>query len=348
MSAQTYQCPNCVAPLSFDATTQQWECRFCGGSFSLADIERERPNDKPQPENERSAPDQEQPACFTCPTCGGSLLTTPTTTATSCIFCHNPMVIADRITQEHLPTHILPFHLKEEDAVRAFDALCRKMPLLPSDFHNGGQKKQLKGVYVPFWLMDYDVQASIGATGKNVTHWSDSNYNYTKTDTYRVERAGQISFESIPADGAKDMDDRLMQALEPFDMEKMQPFSMAYLAGYLADTYDVDADEARTIVEKRVRESAIDLLRRRANGYDSLSVDESQAQLHKTAHRLVLLPIWLLITDYKGKRYQYAMNGQNGKMVGKLPLSLRRAFSRFGLVAAGLTLVLTIAGRLLL
>lgn len=348
MSIETYQCPNCVAPLAFDATTQKWQCRFCGGSFALADIERPNPGNEPQAAPQQELSPEEQPACFTCPTCGGSLITTPTTTATTCVFCHNPMIIADRLARERMPTHILPFHLKEPDALNAFDALCKKMPLLPKDFHNGKQKKQLKGVYVPFWLMDYDVRASIEATGCNVTHWSDQDYDYTKTDTYRVERAGDMSFANIPADGADDMDDRLMQALEPFEMEKMQPFSMAYLAGYLADTYDVNAEDVRDVIEERVREGAIELLRRRASEYDSLTIDTQSTRMNQTGRKLALFPIWLLVTDYKGKRYQYAMNGQSGKMVGKLPLSVGRAFKYYGLITAGLTLALTIVGRLLL
>lgn len=348
MSVETYQCPNCVAPLTFDATTQKWQCRFCGGAFTLEDIECPRPDSVPEAAPQRETPPEEEPTCFTCPTCGGSLITTQTTTATTCVFCHNPMIIADRLARERMPTHILPFHLKEPDALSAFDALCKKMPLLPKDFHNGKQKQQLKGVYVPFWLMDYEVQASIEATGRNVSHWSDADYNYTKTDTYHVERAGDMSFDNVPADGSESMDDRLMQALEPFDMEKMQPFSMAYLAGYLADTYDVDAEDVKGVIEERVKEGAIELLRRHADGYDSLAIDTRQTEMRQTGRKLALFPIWLLVTDYKGKRYQYAMNGQSGKMVGKLPLSAGRAFKYYGLITAGLTLVLTIAGRLLL
>ena len=34
-----------------------------------------------------------------------------------------------------------------------------------------------------------------------------------------------------------------------------------------------------------------------------------------------MLPIWLLNVTYKGKDYLFAVNGDTGKAVGKLPIS---------------------------
>ena len=35
----------------------------------------------------------------------------------------------------------------------------------------------------------------------------------------------------------------------------------------------------------------------------------------------MLLPVWFLSYDYRGKKYFYAMNGQTGKFSGIMPLS---------------------------
>ena len=36
--------------------------------------------------------------------------------------------------------------------------------------------------------------------------------------------------------------------------------------------------------------------------------------------KYALYPVWILNTDWKGKKYTFAMNGQTGKLVGDLPM----------------------------
>jgi len=33
-----------------------------------------------------------------------------------------------------------------------------------------------------------------------------------------------------------------------------------------------------------------------------------------------LLPVWLLVTNWRGDKYVFAMNGQTGKLIGDLPV----------------------------
>ena len=69
-------------------------------------------------------------------------------------------------------------------------------------------RDRVKGVYVPFWLFDADVQADVRYRTTRVRSWSDSDYDYIKTSYYAVRRAGNISFERVPVDGATKMPDR--------------------------------------------------------------------------------------------------------------------------------------------
>ena len=74
--------------------------------------------------------------------------------------------------------------------------------------------------------------------------WSDSNYNYTKTDFYKLFRMGSVSFANIPVDGSKKADDAYMEAVEPYDYNDAVDFNSVYLSGYLADKYDVPLEES--------------------------------------------------------------------------------------------------------
>jgi hypothetical protein len=43
------------------------------------------------------------------------------------------------------------------------------------------------------------------------------------------------------------MDDTLMESIEPFHMEDAADFQTAYLAGYFANKYDVDASKSISV-----------------------------------------------------------------------------------------------------
>ena len=75
------------------------------------------------------------------------------------------------------------------------------------------------------------------------------------------------------------------------------------------------------------------------NGYDSVVPDNTSVQLENGYAKYALYPVWLLNTDWKGKKYTFAMNGQTGKLVGDLPLD-KAAARRMHL---GLTALITAA-----
>jgi len=350
MDVVSYKCPNCGGGLSFDIQRRDWRCAFCGGGFMLGDLERDEPGSQAGQEPDIAPPAEtygEDAAAFSCPSCGGRIITDRNTAATFCVYCHNPTVIASRLEDEYRPARLLPFKLEKQTVVDALLKLCRSRPLLPGDFREYARKGEVSGLYVPFWLFDSDVDATLKATAQNITRWGDSNYRYTKTDTFRVERSASMHFAGIPADGSAKMDDRLMEALEPFDYKQMVDFSMQYLSGHFAESYDVDQKDAAKRVMPRMRSGVEQLMRAQVGGYTSYQVNQLSSLPKNTSCEYVMLPVWVLMTRYHDKTYTFAMNGQTGKITGQLPLSWGRFWAWFGGVAAAVTAVVCAGGLLL-
>ena len=130
--------------------------------------------------------------------------------------------------------------------------------MLPKVFKDQNHIDEVKGVYVPFWLFDADADAPVRYKATRVRSWSDSNYNYTVTSHYAVIRGGNIGFERVPVDGSTKMADNLMESIEPFDFSDAVDFQTAYLTGYLADRYDVDAQQSIDRANQRIKQSAAD------------------------------------------------------------------------------------------
>lgn len=129
-----------------------------------------------------------------------------------------------------------------------------------------------------------------------------------------------MKFTQVPVDGSKKMPDDLMESLEPFDFSKAVDFQTAYLAGYLADKYDVDSKESIGRANERIRRSAETAFDKTVKGYTTVTKEAGSIQLRNGKVSYALFPVWLLSTTWNGQNYLFAMNGQNGKMAGDLPL----------------------------
>ena len=140
-------------------------------------------------------------------------------------------------------------------------------------------------------------------------------------------------------DGSTKIDDTMMESLEPFDFSGAVDFQTAYLAGYLADKYDVDADTSRDRANARIKQSTEQAFAGTVRGYTSVIPEHTNIQLQNGSAKYALYPVWLLNTDWDGKKYTFAVNGQTGKIVGDLPVDKAAARNWFFGIFAGVTAV---------
>ena len=115
---------------------------------------------------------------------------------------------------------------------------------------------------------------------------------------------------------------------EPFDFAEAVPFQNAYLAGYFADRYDVEAKDSQERVTQRIRKSAESAMSQDMEHYTSVNMAHSDIHILNAEYMYVLYPVWLLSTTWNGEHYLFAMNGQTGKMVGDLPAD-KQAFWKY-------------------
>lgn len=330
-----YKCPACGGAIEFSATAQKMKCPYCDSEFemdvlrALDEEEKSIQADKMDWEatagGEWQAGEADSIKIYTCQSCGGEIVADETTSATSCPFCDNPVVISGQVSGDLRPDYVIPFKLTKQQAKDALKKHLTGKKFLPKSFKDDNHIDEIKGIYVPFWLFDADADAHINYKATKVRHWSDSKYNYTKTSTYRVRRGGTVSYCHVPVDGSSKMADELMESIEPFDFSDAVDFQTAYLAGYLADKYDVSPEESIERANSRIKTGTEELFAATVTGYNSVITENSSIQLEHGVSKYALYPVWLLNTSWDGKKYTFAMNGQTGKFVGDLPVD-KKAF----------------------
>lgn len=347
-----YKCPCCNAGLNFSGNAQQLTCEYCENTFEIDAVRafNEAQNQTTQEEFQHEETphqpwteiEQGEVQGFVCPSCGGQILSDAHTAATFCPYCDNPTIMPARLSGGLRPDAVLPFKTSKEDAQAAFLKLCKGKPLLPKLFTQEQRLERITGMYVPFWLYDCSGDFSGSYNATRIHRWSDSRYNYTKTDHYLLKRAADAQFVGIPMDGSSKMDDTFMESIEPFDYSQLEQFDMAYLTGFLADKYDVPSGAGEERVRERVNRAMDEKLQNSFLGYATVLPASRQLNVKQTKARYVLLPVWMLNTRYKDKIYTFAMNGQTGKMTGSFPICPKRTALWFGGIWAAATALVTL------
>ena len=365
-----YQCPACTGPLHFSAETGKLTCDYCGSAYDVAEIEALYAQKEAEAAAAKEAADAKAEAAkadaaadggwdtsglssdwgadadglrvYGCPSCGAELICDETTAATSCPYCGNNTIVPGQFSGALKPDYVLPFKLDKAAAVAALKKHYGGKKLLPRAFSNENHIEEVKGVYVPFWLYDGSAEVDVRCHGTKVSGYSTARENVTVTNHYDVRRAGTVRFERVPVDASSKMPDDHMDSIEPFDYTQMQPFSTAYLPGYLADKYDVTVDDSRARADRRSRETLENALRETVTGYGTCVTDRTDIRLHRGKVHYALLPVWMLSTKWNGESFLFAMNGQTGKLVGDLPTDRGRYWGTFGAIAGVVTVALTV------
>lgn len=349
MASQEYKCPACGGTMEFDPELQKLKCPFCDTVISIEEYEDLLKKDAANSESDENKSDNKAKmsdeaadqagfdsnmSVYICQSCGGEIIADKETGATKCPFCGNNVVFKEIFEGGRTPDLVIPFKLNKDEAKKMYKKFLGKKKLIPKTFFDENHIDEIKGVYIPYWLFDSLSKFNIKYEGTKIKTWSDSRYNYTDTSYYDIQRAGTLGFENVPVDGSEKMPNDLTESIEPFNMNEIKDYSSAYLAGFVANKYDVDDTAAEPRAKERMTTSTSDIVRGTVGGYSSVRPVATSIDLNDAKAKYALYPVWILNTTWKNKHYLFAMNGQTKKFVGNLPMDNKRALMYFSMFSA--------------
>ena len=341
--SMTYKCPSCGGYLEFDPAKQRFACPYCGQSFSEAEIKAR------EPAREQSMEAASQPGMrgYHCQMCGAEIVVGETTAATRCYYCHNPVVLTDRLSDDFRPDGVVPFRMQKQEAEERFKQLVARKTFIDREFFSTAQLEDFSGVYYPYWYGDLEGNATFEGEGKRTSTSVGPRENVITTRIYKVSREGRLQFRNLVRKALTSVDRQLSDGIHPYKLEELKDFSGAYLSGFMAERRDVEMASAQAEMEREASNYASTLMRQ-GGSYDSLT-GTATFKADKTRMRSILLPAWVL--TYRGGRdnkpYYYMMNGQTGAVCGKLPINWKKLLFTAALAGGGVFLLLCLGGMLL-
>jgi len=335
MDIKKFKCPNCGKKVELDGSAQSLKCPHCDAEFettALADYLKEVESQAKDHFDwktgsveiweEGNLGDLVTGACSSC---GAELVGDKNTIAMVCPCCGNTQIVQKRVDGMLKPEYCIPFKLEKKSAIEALKQFCEGKRLLPDFFKKENHIESIQGMYTPFWLFEAKAQARVRYKAGKVNSYSDESYDYTKTDYYSVIRDGSLNFEKLPVNGSGKINDSYMDAIEPFDYAQITNFQSEYLSGYPAKNYDVDVETSKKRGNEKIKNSAEREFVSSITGYSTVDVESSAVNIEDGKVSYALLPVWILNTKYNDENYQFIMNAQTGKFVGKLPVDKGKA-----------------------
>ncbi len=259
-----------------------------------------------------------------CGNCGAPMEVPEFTSAMKCENCGSYHVFEERISGELTPHLILPFKISKEKAVQILKKEFGRRIFTPSTFLSHASVAQMEGSYVPFFLYDFHADADLSAQGTKVRSWTSGSYRYTETSYYAIERDMDVDFDNIPVDASKRLENSTMDLLEPYDYKALETFKEQYMSGFEGEVYSETAEELSDRAKQKAKMDVHALLAESISGYSSVTQRTENVRLTQKSCDYALLPVWIYDFSYQGKTYQFHVNGQTGKVIGKTPVAHKR------------------------
>ena len=347
-------CPSCGANLKFDAKSQRMKCDFCGSLFDPKEFdvqndaeEHEVPAEQVEQVEQVTDDDTYDVTIYTCPQCGGELLSVDQNTAAAfCSFCGASTILSSRIAKGKRPEFIIPFSKTKEDCKEAYLKLTKKAWFLPKEYKSKESIDGFRGIYMPYWSYDVKQDGPVRLSGETEHRSGD----YIITKHYSLTGEIDASYEGLSYDASSSFADNISEALAPFDIKERVPFEPAYMSGYYADIADVEekvySDEASEFAYDR----SVERIKNETPEFRKYTIKGDKREGAKgpgTAFRSramkghsSMFPVWFM--SYRnGDRVTYAtVNGQTGKVAADLPIDVKKYLIFSGILAVIIFVIL--------
>ncbi|MDD6044031.1 MAG: TFIIB-type zinc ribbon-containing protein [Clostridia bacterium] len=349
MATITYKCPNCDADLTYRPGTKDFGCNYCGSSFTEEQLDSLLNQDSLLDEQQETLGNAESSTAvvYTCPSCGAELVTDSTTAATFCFYCHNPVIMAGQLSGEFTPDSVIPFEIPKEKVKQQLIEWCKSKKFIDDGFFSEMQLEKLTGVYFPFWLVDGKVSATYAARSNSLKVWVVGDIEYTETTQYAHLRGGDIDMNDLTIGALDRQDAELLNGVYPYNLTAVKKFDMKYLSGFFAEKRNIEKKSVEPKAAQTARKVAEERLESTVVGYGALTGQQLHIDEETYDWQYALMPAWMMTYRYKDELYYFAMNGQTGKIAGRVPVSTRKINRLAGIIAIAGTVLGAVMGGIM-
>jgi hypothetical protein len=323
-----FPCKQCGAKVEYAPGTAVLKCPYCAAETPIPqsqDVVEEVDYVLVLTKLAADEPTQEQQV-VACDGCGAQTTLPPNIVAGQCAFCSASIVATAKSAKAIKPRSLLPFTIKKDGAVQAFEKWISSLWFAPGKLKHLAQREgKLTGMYVPFWTYDADTTSAYqGERGTDYTVTVGSGKDQrTETRTRWTNVSGVVHgrFDDVLIAATKSLPPERLAELEPWDLKSLVAYSDEFLSGFQAQSYQVTLPEGFSSAKKIMADEIENAIRDDIGG-DHQRVHSVKTRYDDITFKHLLLPVWLASYTYNGKTFQILVNARTGEVQGDRPFSV--------------------------
>ena len=127
-------------------------------------------------------------------------------------------------------------------------------------------------------------------------------------------------FDDVLVPATKALQEDRLSRLEPWDLPELKPYEPAFLSGFKAQRYQVDApaglERAKELMEPEILQTI-----RQDIGGDEQEIHQVSTRYWNVTLKHLLLPAWVGAYRFRDQVYQAIVNARTGEVQGDRPYS---------------------------
>lgn len=320
----TCKCPNCKGTSYFDPKTQKMKCEYCGSVFDMPKTEATFVIERNLSELITQGSVWNEAEVYRCESCGAKQIVENQNVAHVCAFCGTKNIVKTEELPGLKPQGVVPFKIDKEKAGQLAIKYVKKKFYAPKKFKQSAKAENLHGIYNPVFTFDaYTTSFYEGQLGKNYV-----TYRYVdgrriadhKTRYFHIGGTQDDHFDDLLVQASSNISMDVIRQLEPFPTGNAIEYRPEYLLGYSASTYNKEGEdcwqECQRLMKERIERAIL-----KNYDYDVKVSLNIQTNFSNQTYKYILVPIYVGHYTYKNKLYNFFVNGFNGRVAGKTPVS---------------------------
>ncbi len=320
------KCPACGADMVYDAESGKLLCEHCGTQKEIESKTSE------ELDFERLLTDKggwDESHVFRCENCGAQEVLDKNEIAKQCPFCGATNIVETSELPDIRPNAVVPFRVALKDAATAVKTWVRKRIFAPQKFRKSAKPEKMKGVYMPSFSFDSRTNSYYTAVlGKHyyvTRRVNGKTVQEQRTRYFTVSGNYEMFFDDVLIQASGTIDQKSLNKLQPFQTNESREYTKEYLSGYTATQNTKSGlecwEEAKNVIGNRLRSAILSQY-----VYDVVSSFRISTQYSGITFKYILLPVYVGHCKWHTKIYNFFVNGLNGKVTGKAPISPLKVF----------------------
>lgn len=343
LAVSIHKCPNCGGESVFEPKSQKLKCLYCGSLFAINNHSLATERELDELLNEGQV--WKEAEVYQCKTCGAKEIISIQDMSHKCSFCGTSNIVKSEELPGIEPQGITPFKIDKMGASVNAVKWAKKKLYAPRAFKKSVKADNIQGIYNPVFTFDASTVSSYnGKLGKNFTRHIYRDGKMTsviETRYFNIAGSQDAYFDDLLVQASSTVPSEFIKQIEPFPTKEAVQYRTEYLRGYGASTYNKTGkqcwEECKSVMHDRIENQIL-----KRYDYDikvSLSID---TKYFNEQYKYILVPVYVGHYNFKGKLYNFYVNGYNGRVGGKTPVSKLKIFFTV------LSVLLAIAGVLLI